>query len=185
MVDKIIKSADEKMRKAIQAARHDFGTMRAGRATPAILERVMVDYYGTPTPVSQVGSVSVPDASMLIIQPWDKSILGDIEKAIFKSDLGLTPSNDGEVIRLPIPQLTEERRFELLKVVKGMAEEGRVSMRNIRRDANDHLKKEEKNHEMSEDDLHRGQDRVQKMTDKYVAELDHMLEVKEQDLLEV
>ncbi len=185
MVDKIIKSADEKMRKAIQAARHDFGTMRAGRATPALLERVMVDYYGTPTPVSQVGSVSVPDASMLIIQPWDKSILGDIEKAIFKSDLGLTPSNDGEVIRLPIPQLTEERRFELLKVVKGMAEEGRVSMRNIRRDANDHLKKEEKNHEMSEDDLHRGQDRVQKMTDKYVAELDHMLEVKEQDLLEV
>ncbi len=185
MVDKIIKSADEKMRKAIESARHDFGTMRAGRATPAILERVMVDYYGTPTPVSQVGSVSVPDASMLIIQPWDKSILGDIEKAIFKSDLGLTPSNDGEVVRLPIPQLTEERRFELLKVVKGMAEEGRVSIRNIRRDANDHLKKEEKNHEMSEDDLRRGQDRVQKMTDKYVAELDHMLEVKEQDLLEV
>lgn len=185
MVSEILKSAEDRMKKAIEATGGDFHTMRAGRANPALLDRINVDYYGTPTPVNQLASVSVPDPRTLVIQPWDKASLTEIERAIQKSDLGLNPMNDGQVVRLPVPPLTEERRKELLKIVRHMAEDGRVAVRNIRRDANEHLKRDEKNHEISEDDLKRAQEQVQKITDKYIKELDQMLDNKEKDLLEV
>lgn len=185
MTTDILKSAEERMKKAIEATRIDFSTMRAGRASAALLDRIVVDYYDTPTPLNQMASVSVPDPRTLVIQPWDKTALPLIEKAIMKSDLNLNPSNDGQLIRLPVPPLTEERRRELLKIVKHMAEEGRVAIRNIRRDANDHLKTSQRDGEISEDDLKRAQDQVQKLTDKHIKDVDHMLEVKEKDLLEV
>ena len=185
MINKIVKDAESRMKKAVEATRSDFNTMRTGRASPALLDRVQVDYYGAPTPLNQVASVTVPDSQMIMIQPWDKASLEAIEKAIQSSDLGLNPSNDGQVIRLAIPSLTEERRVELQKIVRHMAEEGRVAIRNIRRDANDHFKSSEKEHEISEDDKRRSQDEIQGVTDRHIAEIDHMLETKEKDLLEV
>ena len=185
MIKEIATEAEDKMKKALEALRKDYGSMRAGRATPALLDKVMVDYYGVPTPINQMANVSVPEPRMLVIQPWDKSVIASIEKAILKSDLGLTPNNDGIVIRLAIPQLTQERRNELVKSAKKKAEDARVAVRNIRRDANDHLKAMLKDKDISEDDDKRAQEDIQKLTDKYVKEIDHILEHKEQEIMEV
>ncbi|HIU64298.1 MAG TPA: ribosome recycling factor [Candidatus Avacidaminococcus intestinavium] len=174
-----------KMNKTIEMLKIDLATVRAGRATPALLDKVMVDYYGTPTPVNQVANVSVPEPRMLIIQPWEKTLLKEIEKAIMKSDLGLNPNNDGSVIRLNLPQLTEERRKELVKVVYKKAEESRIIIRNIRRDANDLVKKTEKAKEITEDDSKKIIDEIQKITDKFIKEIDNTAAAKEQEVLEV
>lgn len=185
MVDKILNEAESKMKKAILALSSEFSTVRTGRASPALLDRIMVDYYGSQAPLNQVATISVPESRMLMIQPWDKSAMENIEKAILQSDLGLTPSNDGTIIRLPIPSLDEERRKNLAKIIKGMAEEGRIAIRNIRRDANEHLKSLEKKHEISEDDLKRFQEKVQKITDKHINEVDTMLSNKDTEIKEV
>lgn len=185
MIKEVATEAEDKMKKALEALRKDYSSMRAGRATPALLDKVMVDYYGVPTPINQMANVSVPEPRMLVIQPWDKSVIASIEKAILKSDLGLTPNNDGTVIRLGIPQLTQERRNELVKSAKKKAEDARVAVRNIRRDANDHLKAMLKDKDISEDDDKRAQEDIQKLTDKYVKEIDHILEHKEQEIMEV
>lgn len=179
------RQTEDRMRKAIEATRSEFATVRTGRASTALLDRIMVDYYGTPTPINQLASISVPEPRMLLVQPWDRTSVQAIERAVLKSDLGLTPSNDGSAIRLPIPQLTEERRRELLRVVRGMSEDGRVAVRNIRRDANEDIRRMEKDHLISKDDLQRNQEKVQKLTDKFIEEIDHMLANKEKELLEV
>jgi ribosome recycling factor len=181
----LLHDTEEKMKRAIESLRRDFGNVRAGRATPAMLERVTVDYYGTPTPVNQVANVSAPEPRMLIIQPWEKAMLAAIEKSILKSDLGLTPNNDGNTIRLNIPQLTQQRRTELVKTTKKMAEEAKVAVRNLRRDANDILKKLEKDKTISEDENKRAQEEMQKLTDKYVKEIDRTAEHKEKEIMEV
>jgi len=180
----IIKHAEERMEKAIQALKRDLATLRAGRATPALLDRIQVEYYGSLTPLNQLANINTPDSRTLMIQPWDKSSLSDIERAIMKSDLGLTPANDGMNIRLSIPPLTEERRVELVKMTKKHGEESKVAIRNIRRDANDDIKKLEKT-DISEDESRRHQDDVQKMTDKYIAEVDKVLAAKEKEIMEV
>lgn len=185
MIKELVSEAEDKMKKAVEVLRKDYGSMRAGRATPALLDKVMVDYYGAPTPINQMANVSVPEPRLLVIQPWDKSVISTIEKAIQKSDLGLTPNNDGTVIRLAIPQLTQERRSELVKSAKKKAEDARVAVRNIRRDANDHVKALQKDKMISEDDEKRAQEDVQKLTDKYIKEIDHVLEHKEQEIMEV
>ena len=172
----------QQMEKTIEALKHEFSTIRAGRANAQMLDKIRVDYYGTPTPINQVGSISVPEPRTLMINPWDKSAMKDIETAIRNSDLGLNPTNDGEVIRLNVPALTEERRKELCKQAKKASEEFKVRLRNERRDANDKLKKLEKEGEITEDDLKKAQDNVQKMTDKYTKEVDVLLEVKEKDI---
>lgn len=185
MITEVLKEAEERMHKGVDALRKEYSTIRAGRANPSILDKVMVDYYGTPTPVNQLANISVPEPRLLVIQPWDKSVLPVVEKAILKSDLGLNPSSDGTVVRIIIPQLTAERRNELVKTVKKKAEDSRVAVRNIRRDTNDHLKKLEKDHLASEDEVKRATDDVQKMTDKFIKEIDHVLEVKESEIMEV
>ena len=185
MIKEIIGEAEERMKKALEVLRKDFASLRAGRATPALLDRVLVDYYGVPTPINQMANVSVPEPRLLVIQPWDKSVISVIEKAIMKSDLGITPNNDGTVIRLAIPQLNQERRNELVKVVKKKAEETRVAIRNVRRDANEHLKVFEKEKEISEDDNKRAQEEVQKLTDKLIKEVDQIVDHKEQEIREV
>ncbi|CAA7602552.1 Ribosome recycling factor [Acididesulfobacillus acetoxydans] len=185
MIEDVLKDSEERMRKGVEALRREYGSVRAGRANPALLDRVMVDYYGTPTPVKQLANLSVPESRVLAIQPWDKTTLPSIEKAILKSDLGLNPSSDGVVIRLIIPQLTAEKRSEIVKSLKKKAEESRVAVRNVRRDANDHMKKLEKDHKATEDELKRAQDDLQKMTDKFVKEIDHILDLKEKEILEV
>jgi ribosome recycling factor len=173
------------MQKAIDAAKREFAGVRTGRATPALLEHVMVDYYGVATPVTQVASVTAPDPRLLVVQPWDKSMIKEVEKAIQKSELGLTPSVDGTVIRLPIPSLTGERRKELVKLVHKQAEEARVAIRNIRRDHKDKLEKLEKKGELSEDELHRALDELQKLTDQHVKDVDTLLTAKEKEITEV
>lgn len=185
MIKDVVSEAESKMVKAIDVLKKDYATLRAGRATPALLEKVLVDYYGVPTPINQMANISVPESRSLVIQPWDKSVIATIEKAILKSDLGLTPTNDGTVIRLTVPQLTQERRNELVKVVKKKAEDARVAIRNVRRDANDHMKDLEKKHEVSEDDSKRGQEDIQKLTDKYIKEVDQIMNNKEQEIMEV
>ena len=175
----------QQMEKTIEALKHEFSTIRAGRANAQMLDKIRVDYYGTPTPINQVGSISVPEPRTLMINPWDKSAMKDIETAIRNSDLGLNPTNDGEVIRLNVPALTEERRKELCKQAKKASEEFKVRLRNERRDSNDKLKKLEKEGEITEDDLKKAQDNVQKMTDKYTKEVDVLLEVKEKDIMAV
>jgi ribosome recycling factor len=180
----IKKSAEERMDKAIAALKRDLSTLRAGRATPSLLDRVQAEYYGAMTPVNQLANINTPDPRTLIIQPWDKSSLGVIEKAILKSDLGLTPSNDGSVIRLSIPPLTEERRADLVKMTKKFGEEAKVAIRNIRRDANDDIKKLEKT-DISEDESRRHQDDIQKTTDRFIAEVDRVLAAKEKEIMEV
>lgn len=180
-------TTENKMKGVIEATKHEFGAVRTGRANPALLERVVVDYYGTPTPLTQMAGVSAPDARMLLVQPWDKTQLGNIERAILKADLGLNPTNDGTVIRLAIPVLTEERRKELVKVIHKVAEEKRVAIRNVRRDANEQLKKLEKDKDsgLSEDDIKKALDDMQKLTNKYIAEIDHLVEVKEKEIMEL
>lgn len=185
MIAQIVKDAEERMKKGVAATQAEFTTVRTGRASASILDRVTVDYYGTPTPLNQLSNITTPEPQLLVVHPWDKSSLEAVQKAILASDLGLTPSTDGTVIRLPFPALNEERRVELVKVVKRIAEDGRVAVRNVRRDANDHLKAEEKNHEISRDDEERALETVQKLTDKYIAEIDEMLERKEQEIMEV
>lgn len=185
MPKQVIANTKEKMTKAIQAYTRELSSIRAGRASASLLDRIVVDYYGAPTPVNQLASVSVPEARLLVIQPYDKTIVTDVEKAILKSDLGLTPNSDGTLIRLAIPPLTEERRKELVKQVKKEAESAKVAIRNIRRDANDDLKKLEKNGEISEDDLRGYSDDVQKITDEYINKVDELTKSKEQDILEV
>lgn len=185
MPKQAIANAKERMTKAIQAYTRELASIRAGRASASLLDRIQVDYYGAPTPVNQLAGISVPEARLLVIQPYDKSILGEIEKAILKSDLGLNPSNDGSIIRLAIPQLTEERRKELAKQVKKEAEEAKVAVRNIRRDGNEDLKKLEKNGEITEDDLRGYSDDIQKMTDEHIAKIDQITKEKEKELLEV
>ena len=179
------KKLQAQMDKTIEALKFEFSTIRAGRANAQMLDKIRVDYYGTPTPINQVGSISVPEPRTLVINPWDKSAMKDIETAIRNSDLGLNPTNDGEVIRLNVPALTEERRKELCKQAKKASEEFKVRLRNERRDANDKLKKLEKEGEITEDDLKKAQDNVQKMTDKYTKEVDVLLEVKEKDIMAV
>lgn len=185
MPQDVKKSAEERMDKAISALKKELSSLRAGRATPALLDRVQVEYYGSMTPVNQLGNINTPDARTLMIQPWDKSSLGAIEKAIMKSDLGLTPANDGNIIRISIPPLTEERRAELVKMTKKSGEEAKVAIRNIRRDANDDIKKLEKAATISEDDSRRHQDDIQKVTDRFIAEVDKVLVAKEAEIMEV
>lgn len=184
MPQTIKKHAEERMEKAIQALRRDLSTLRAGRATPSLLDRIQVDYYGSPTPINQLANINTPDSRTLLIQPWDKSSLSEIERAIQKSDLGLTPANDGLSIRLTIPALTEERRIELVKMTKKFGEEAKVAIRNIRRDANDDIKKLEKT-DISEDESRRHQEDIQKTTDKFIAEVDKVLAAKEKEIMEV
>jgi ribosome recycling factor len=185
MIDDLMRDARSRMDKSVEATRHEFNTVRTGRASAALLDRIQVSYYGTKTPLNQLASVSVPEPRLLSITPYDKGAMRDIERAIQESDLGLTPSNDGKLIRLPIPQLTEERRKELVRVVRHLAEEGRVAVRNIRRDAIAHMKDEEKNGEVSWDDLHRAEEQVQKLTDDHVHQIDELLKHKEAEILEV
>lgn len=181
----VISSAKERMEKAISAYTRELASIRAGRANASLLDKISVDYYGAPTPINQVAGVSVPEARLLVIQPYDKSILSDIEKAILKSDLGLNPTSDGSIIRIAIPALTEERRKELVKVVKKESEEAKIAIRNIRRDANDDLKKLEKNGEITEDDLRGYSDDIQKMTDSHISKVDDITKDKEKEILEV
>ena len=176
---------EDKMKKALEVLRKEYGSLRAGRATPSLLEKVMVDYYGSPTPVNQVANISVPEPRMIVIQPWEKTMLNAIDKAIQKSDLGLMPTNDGVIIRLNIPQLTQERRSEIVKVIHKKAEECRVAIRNLRRDANDTIKKLEKDKTVSEDETKKAQDDIQKLTDRYIKEVDQIMAVKEKDIMEV
>lgn len=185
MANELLTNGEDRMKKAVANLSKELATLRAGRANPSLLEKIQIDYYGAPTPLNQLASISVPEARLLVVQPYDKSIIDDIEKAILKSDLGLTPSNDGDVIRIAIPPLTEERRAELVKLVKKYAEENKVAIRNVRRDVNDDLKKSEKKGEITEDELRRLTDEVQKLTDKYIAQIDKIVEEKEKEIMEV
>ena len=179
------KKAEEKMQKALAALNSNFNTIRAGRANPAVLDRITVEYYGTPTPLNQMAAISVPDPRTLMISPWDRSTLKSIEKAIQTSDLGINPNNDGSVIRLVFPPMTSERRNELAKEVHKMAEEGKIALRNIRRDAMDKLKAQKKNGEITEDDVKDGEKEIQKVTDKYVKEADTMADKKIKEIQEI
>ncbi|PLR77666.1 ribosome recycling factor [Bacillus sp. V3-13] len=185
MPKQLLSNTKEKMTKAIQAYTRELASIRAGRANASLLDKITVDYYGAPTPVNQLAGISVPEARLLVIQPYDKSVLGEIEKAIQKSDLGLNPTSDGSVIRISIPQLTEERRKELVKLVKKESEEAKVAVRNIRRDANDDLKKLEKNGDITEDDLRGYGDDIQKLTDEYISKIDQITKDKEKEIMEV
>ena len=179
----LLKDVDAKMTSAIDSLTRELGSVRTGRASAALLETVRVDYYGTPTPVNQIASISVPDARTLLIQPWEATQLQAIEKAIIKSDLGLNPANDGKLIRLTMPTPTEERRKQLARTVHKIAEEGRVAIRNVRREANDRLKAMAKDKKVSEDEERRGHDQIQKTTDRFVARVDELLKKKEQEIL--
>jgi ribosome recycling factor len=181
----VFADVEHRMKSAIEALQRELNTIRTGRASPTLLERLTVDYYGTPTPVQQIAAIHAPDARMLTIQPYDKNSLGDIEKAIQKSDLGVNPTNDGQMIRLVLPPLTEERRKELVKVAHKKVDEAKVAVRNCRRDAHDTLREQEKNKEISADDLKRSVDRLQKLTDRYNAELEKVGQAKEQEILSV
>ncbi|HEX6922242.1 MAG TPA: ribosome recycling factor [Bacillales bacterium] len=185
MSNEVIQTAKSKMEKAVASFRREIATVRAGRANPSILDKVMVDYYGATTPLNQLANISAPEARLLVIQPYDKSSLQDMEKAIQKADLGLSPSNDGDLIRIAIPQLTEERRQQLVKLVKKYAEDGKVAVRNIRRDSNDELKKAEKNGDITEDELRRYTDEIQKLTDSQIGEIENTAEEKEKEIMEV
>lgn len=180
-----LKEIEAKMEKSINSLMNEFATVRAGRANPAVLDSIKVEYYGTPTPITQLASVSVPEAHMIVIQPWDMNALKDIEKAINMSDLGINPNNDGKMIRLNFPPLTEERRKELVKDIKKMAEAGKVAIRNIRRDGMDAFKAMKKNNEITEDDVKTAEKDVQDLTDKYVKKADTLLEAKEKELMAI
>lgn len=185
MIDQELKQAEEKMKKAIEVTREEFAGVRTGRASPALVQRITVDYYGTQTPLQQLAGIAVPDPRSLAITPYDRNAMSAIEKAIQSSDLGITPSNDGQTIRLNFPPLTEERRKEMIKVVRERAEHGRVSVRNVRRHAKEEIEREQKAGEVSEDDMHRGEQQLQKLTDRFIAEIDDMLQRKEAELMEV
>ena len=185
MTTEVMNGAEDKLKKTLEALKKDYGTLRAGRAAPSLLDKVMVDYYGTATPVNQIANVTIPEPRMIMIKPYEKKSLKDIERAIQKSDLGLTPNSDGVAIRLTIPQPTQERRKELVKVVGKKAEEAKVAMRNIRRDANEAIKKLEKDKKITEDDRKDAQDKMQKMLDKYIKLVDGTKAAKEKEVMEV
>lgn len=185
MVDDELLAADDRMEKALEALRRDLSTIRTGRASPALVEHLKIDYYGAETPLNQLATISAPEARLIVIQPWDRNSIGAIEKAIMTSDLGLNPNNDGTVIRLAIPQLTEERRKEIAKQVRKRAEEARVAVRNIRRDCHDHIRKLEHGHDISQDDLHRAETELQKLTDDHIKEIDRIGHEKEEEVLAV
>lgn len=185
MTDEVLSDAKSRMHKAVEATRREFASLRTGRANSALLDQIRVDYYETPTPINQLATISIPEARLLVIQPWDKSTTRDIERAILKSDLGLVPSSDGIVIRVPIPTLTEERRKDLAKIARRHAEEGRVSIRNVRREAKEMLEQFDEDGDISEDECRRGLERLQHLTDETIAQLDHLLQAKEQEIMEV
>jgi ribosome recycling factor len=185
MLEAELKKTEEKMKGAISVVKEEFSTIRTGRASPTLVEKLEVDYYGAKTPLNQLAGISVPEARLLVISPYDRNAMSDIEKAIQSSDLGITPTNDGSVIRLSFPQLTEERRKELIKVVKEKAEDGKVAVRNVRRHAKDDMEKRQKTGEFSEDDLHRAEKELQKLTDDFTHQIDELVEHKEKELLEV
>ena len=185
MVKELFIETEKRMKKAIQASQHELAMIRTAKATTSLLDGIKVDYYGTSVPINQVAAVSVPEPRMLIVQPWEKNMIGEIEKALLKSDLGLTPNSDGTVIRLPIPALTQERRGELVKVVHRLAEEGRVAIRNVRRDANDQLRDAEKAGDLPQDDSKRAQEHIQELTDKHTKLIDEIVEAKEKEIMEV
>jgi ribosome recycling factor len=185
MIDELLQDAREHMAKSVGATRHKFGSVRTGRASTALLDRITVDYYGAQTPLKQLATVSAPEARLLTVQPYDKSSMKNIERAILESDIGLTPNNDGQIIRLQVPELTEERRRELVKVVRNLAEEGRVAIRNIRRDTMHDLRELRDAGEAGSDDEHRAEEALQKLTDEKVTELDAVLKAKEEEILEV
>lgn len=180
-----IAAARELMEKAIEATRREFASVRTGKATPALLDMVRVEAYGSKVPLNQVGSISAPEPRLLVIQPWDKSLIGEIEKAIRTSDLGLNPANDGNLVRIPIPPLTEERRRELARVLHKLAEEGRISIRHARQEANKEIKRQQQANEIGEDEAHRLTEQVQKLTDEFIARIDQLLAAKEQEVMEV
>jgi ribosome recycling factor len=185
MISDVKKNAEQKMSKSLETLKADFGKVRTGRAHTGILDHVMVDYYGNPTPITQVANVTLVDSRTIGVQPWEKNMVGPVEKAIRDADLGLNPATDGEQIRVPMPMLTEERRRDLIKVVRNEAESARIAVRNVRRDANEHLKKLLKDKSVGEDDERRAQDDVQKLTDRFITEIDSALQAKETDLLAV
>jgi ribosome recycling factor len=184
-VKEIFAESEQRMKKSIESLKKDFTRIRTGRASAALLDGITVEYYGSPMPVNQVAAISVPDARMIMIQPWEKSMISPIEKAIQASDLGLNPQSDGNVIRLPIPPLSEERRKDLFKHCKKISEDNKVAIRNIRRDSNERLKESEKGKKITQDDLKKGQDEIQKLTDKYIKSVDDMLSLKEKEILEL
>jgi ribosome recycling factor len=185
MIEDVINDAKAHMQKTLEATRRELASLRTGRASPALLDHIRVDYYQTPTPINQLATITVPEARLLVVQPWDKSATKEIERALLKSDLGLVPNSDGVVIRLPIPQLTEERRKDLVKVSRKHGEEGRVAIRNVRREAKEMLEELEKDGEISEDDSRRAQERLQRLTDEMIATLDRLLATKEKEIMEV
>ncbi|HOV98237.1 MAG TPA: ribosome recycling factor [Bacteroidota bacterium] len=184
-VKDILKEADDRMKKAVETVRNELSKIRTGKATTALLDAVRVDYYGSPTPLSKIASVSTPDVHTISIQPWEKTLIPHIEKAILQANIGLNPINDGTVVRVPVPPLNEERRRELVKLAKKFGEEGKLAVRNIRRDAIEHLKKAEKAEHLSEDERKRGEQEVQKLTDKYIKDIDALLAQKEKEIMEV
>lgn len=185
MPERVLKDLEEKMNKTLKNLQGDFNKVRTGRASLALFDDIRVDYYGTPTPLKQTATLSVPESRLIIIQPWDPHMIGEIEKAILKSELGVTPTNDGKIIRITIPRLTEERRRELVKIVKKMGEGGKVAIRNIRRDANEDLKDMERKKAISEDELHQNMEKVQKITDSFIGKIDEALGAKEREILEI
>jgi len=185
MVEEIFEDLNERMGKSIESLKREYSRLRTGRASLSLLDGIRVSYYDTPTPLNQMASLAVPEPRLIVIQPWDKTAIGDIEKAILKSELGLTPMSDGKVIRIAIPPLTEERRKELVKVARKMAEDNKVAIRNIRRDANDMLKDLKTEKEITEDDLYRSQDEVQKITDDFISQVDELCATKEKEILEI
>ena len=184
-IKELLQQAEERMNKSIEALKHEFASIRTGRASVALLDKVMVDYYGSPTPINQVANISVPEPRMIVIQPWEKNLIHDIELAIMKSDLGLSPNSDGTAIRLSIPQLTQERRQELVKTVGKKAEEAKVAIRNIRRDGNESVKKLEKAKEITVDECKKAQEDIQKIVDKYIKTVDTLKEAKDKEIMEV
>jgi ribosome recycling factor len=184
-MEQVRKVTEGKMKKTVQALVEEFTTIRTGRASAALFEKIQVEYYGQKVPINQVATISVPEARLVVIQPWDRSVLAEVEKAIQKSELSVNPNNDGKVIRINIPPLTEERRKELVKVTKNIAEQSRIAIRNVRREANEEFKKMQKSSDLSEDAAKRGMDEIQKLTDKYISEVNELLEKKEKEILEV
>jgi len=185
MLKEILSATDDSMNQTIEHLQHELSGIRTGKANPALLDSIRVEYYGQKVPLNQVASVAAPDPQLITIQPWDKGVITDIEKAIMASELGLNPQNDGTLIRLPIPQLTEERRKDLVKVVKRLGEDAKVSLRNIRRSANDDIKDLEKKHDIGEDEMHSNQDEIQKLTNKFVEDIDKVINAKEKEILEI
>jgi ribosome recycling factor len=185
MPEKMLSDVEEKMNKTLKSLQADLNKVRTGRASLALFDDIRVDYYGTPTPLNQMATLSVPESRLIVIQPWDPLMIGEIEKAILKSELGVTPANDGKIIRLTIPRLTEERRKELVKIIKRMGEQGKVAIRNIRRDANEDFKGVEREKLISEDELHQNLEKIQKITDGFIQKIDEVLGVKEKEILEI